>query len=33
VAVVLPGFASVQGSEEDSEWTEIPPGSNFEAEL
>jgi len=33
VAVVLPGFAPVQGSEEDSEWTEIPPGSSFEAEL
>ena len=33
VAVVLPGFAPVRGSEEDSEWTEIPPGSSFEAEL
>jgi len=33
VAVVLSGFAPVQGSEEDSEWTEIPPGSSFEAEL
>jgi hypothetical protein len=33
VAVVLPGFAPVRGSEEDSEWTEILPGSRFEAEL
>lgn len=33
VAVVLPGFAPVQASEQDSEWTEIPPGSSFEAEL
>ena len=33
VAVVLPGFAPVPGSEEDFEWTEILPGSRSEAEF
>jgi hypothetical protein len=33
VAVVLPGFAPVRGSEEESEWTEILPASRLEAEL
>jgi len=33
VAVALPGFAPVRASEEDFEWTEILPGSRFEAEL
>jgi hypothetical protein len=32
-AVVLPGFAPVQGSEEDSKWTEFPLASSFDAEL
>jgi hypothetical protein len=33
VAVVLPGFAPVQASEQESGWVEVPPDSRFEAEL
>lgn len=33
VAVALSGFAPVRASEDDREWTEILPGSRFEAEL
>ena len=32
VTVTLAGFAPVPASEEDREWTEIPPGSSYEAE-
>jgi hypothetical protein len=33
VAVTLPGFAPVPVSAEDREWSEIVPGSRYEAEL
>lgn len=33
VAVNLPGFAPIPASDEDREWTEILPGSSYEAEL
>jgi hypothetical protein len=33
VAIALPGLAPVPAAEEDLEWTEILPGSRYEAEL
>ena len=33
VAVALPGFAPTRAFGEESEWTEILPGTRFEAEL
>jgi hypothetical protein len=32
VTVVLPGYAPLSASDEDREWTEILPGSRYEAE-
>jgi hypothetical protein len=32
VTVVLPGYQPVPASDEDREWTEIVPGSTYEAE-
>jgi hypothetical protein len=32
VTVVIPGYQPVPASDEEREWTEIVPGSSFEAE-
>jgi hypothetical protein len=32
VAIVIPGFAPTPASDEEHEWTEILPGSTYEAE-
>jgi hypothetical protein len=32
VTVALPGFAPMPASDDEREWTEIPPGSSYEAE-
>jgi len=32
VAIAIPGFAPIPASEEEREWTEVLPGSTYEAE-